>query len=70
MRETIGTPNKTHISEKLETIIMMKKIWTKMNLKKIKINKDGLCMIVHDVQDMLVSDVRKGGMKVWMFKHH
>ncbi len=49
---------------------MMKKIWTKMNFKKIKINKDGLCMIVHDVQDMLVSDVRKGGMKVWMFKHH
>ncbi len=38
-------------------------------LKKI-VNKDGVCMIVHDVRDMLVSDVRKGGMKVWMLKHH
>jgi hypothetical protein len=27
-------------------------------------------MVVHDVQDMLVGNVRKGGMKVWMLKHH
>ncbi len=35
-----------------------------MNFCKKIVNKDGLCMIVHDVQDMLVGDVRKGGMKV------
>ncbi len=40
-----------------------------MNFCKKIVNKDGLCMIVHDVQDMLVGDVRKGGTKMWMFKH-
>ncbi len=41
-----------------------------MNFKKKIVNKDGVCMVVHDVQDMLVGNVRKGGMKVWMLKHH
>ncbi len=65
MRKKIETLNKTHISEKLETITTMKKELTEDDffLKKI-VNKDGVCMIVHDVRDMLVSDVRKGGMKV------
>jgi hypothetical protein len=35
-----------------------------MNFYKKILNKDVVCMIVHDVQDMLEGDVRKGGMKV------
>ncbi len=64
MREKIETLNKTRKNEKLETIITMKKELTWMNFCKKIVNKDGLCMIVHDVQDMLVGDVRKGGTKM------